>query len=109
MCALPPIPNTPWACGPPLPSFPPDYDASRARICTVFVPPKKCFNPSADCCFPLVFTEKRAEGFDFPTLPHASAVQAAAQVRRWKDRSLRPDFQSADLARQKQGLAGPHR
>ena len=74
-----------------------------------FLSREKCFNLSAACCFSLVFRVERAEGFVFPTLQQGSAVQAAAQVRRWKNRSLRPDFQSADLARQKQGLAGLYR
>ena len=69
---------------------------------------KKCFNPSAIIQNPLKIKEKQAEGFDFQTFQHCSAINASPQPQGLKKIVPRLKNQSAELKNRKAGPKEGH-
>ena len=95
----------------PAPRAPPHtYNKSRAhaRVYTQNKPLKKCFNPSALIPNPLIISAKQAEGFDFQTFQHRSAMNASPQPQGLEKIVPRLKNQSAGLKNRKAGPKEGH-
>ena len=69
---------------------------------------EKLFNLSASLCFSLSIRGKVAEGFDFQTFQHCSAMNASPQPQGMEKIVLRLKNQSAELKNRKAGQKEGH-